>query len=71
MNKKQFIILLVLVVALGAWSLKLWRSQSSSWNVGGAGVGQKLLGDFDVNTIAQISIKHGTNELTLAKKNDL
>jgi len=71
MNRKQFVILLVLVVALGAWGLNRLRHQSSSWSGGGAGVGQKLLGEFAVNDVAQISISHGTNELTLAKKNDL
>src|ERR1051325_6156483 len=71
MNRKQFVILLVLVVVLGAWGLHRWKSQSSSWSGGGAGVGQKLLGDFPVNDVAQIAIKHGTNELTRAKKDDL
>lgn len=71
MNRKQFIILAVLVVILGVWGWQRWRSQSSSWTGGGANVGQKLLGDFAVNDVAQVSIQHGTNELLLAKKNDL
>jgi hypothetical protein len=71
MNRKQFVILLVLVVVLGAWGLNRLRHQSSSWSGGGAGVGQKLLGEFAVNDVTQISIKQGTNELTLEKKNDL
>lgn len=71
MNKKQFLILLVVVAVLGAWGLSRWRGQSSAWNRGGATAGNKLLGDFDVNAVAQLVIKHGTNELLLAKKNDL
>ena len=71
MNRNQFIILLVLVVVLGAWGLNRMRDQSSSWDGGGKAVGQKVLGEFAVNDVAQISVKHGTNELTLAKKNDL
>ena len=71
MNRKQFIVLLVLVLVLGAWGLKQWRNQTSSWGGGGATIGQKLLGDFPVNDVAQIAIKRGTNELSLAKKNDL
>ena len=71
MNRKQFIVLLVLVLVLGAWGLKQLRNQTSSWGGGGATIGQKLLGDFAVNDVAQIAIKRGTNELSLAKKNDL
>jgi hypothetical protein len=71
MNRKQFVILLVVVVVLGAWGLHRWRKQSSSWSGGGTAVGQKLLGDFPINDVAQISIKQGTNELTLVKENDL
>jgi hypothetical protein len=71
MNKKNFLILLVLVVVLGLWGLSRWRGQNSSWTGGGTAVGQKLLGEFDVNAVAQIAIKQGTNELLLAKKNDL
>src|SRR6478609_10047048 len=70
MNKKQFLILLVVVVVLGAWGLSRWRGQSSSWSGGGATAGQKLLGEFDVNAVAQLAIKQGPNELLLAKKND-
>ena len=71
MNRNQFIILLVLVVVLGAWGLNRMRTQSSSWEGGGKAVGQKVLGEFAVNDVAQISVKHGADELTLAKKNDL
>ena len=71
MNRKQFIFLLVMVLVLGAWGLKQLRNQTSSWGGGGATIGKKLLGDFAVNDVAQIAIKRGTNELALAKKNDL
>ncbi len=71
MNRKHFLILLVLVLVLGAGGLKQWRTQTSSWGGGGATIGQKLLGEFVVNDVAQIFVKRGTNELTLAKKSDL
>ncbi len=70
MNKKQFLILVVLVVVLGAWGLSRWRSQSSAFSGGGGVAGQKLLGEFDVNSVAQLAIQRGTNELLLAKKED-
>jgi Domain of unknown function (DUF4340) len=71
MNRKQFGILLVLVLVLGAWGVNRLRHQTSSWSGGGAGVGQKLLGEFAVNDVAQISIVQGPNQVTLIKTNDL
>ncbi len=71
MNRKQFFILLALGLLFGAWGLNRLRQQSSSWTGGGAAIGQKLLPAFEVNDVAQIAIQHGTNELTLAKQNDL
>ena len=70
MNRKQFIILVVLVVVLGLWGMSRWRGQTSSYSGGGSAVGQKLLGEFDVNAVVQLAIKQGTNELLLAKKDD-
>lgn len=71
MNLKQLGILLVIVVILGGAGLVLHHNQKQSWSTGGADVGKKLLGDFPVNDVAQIHIKQGTNELTLAKANDV
>lgn len=71
MNGKQFGLLLALVVVFGGVGLMLYKNNSSSWSGGGSAVGQKLLGEFDVNAVAQISTKHGKDELLLAKKNDL
>ncbi len=71
MNKKQFLILLGLVAVLGVWGISRWRGQISSWSGGGAVAGKKLLGEFDVNAVAQLAIKRGTNELLLAKKDDI
>lgn len=71
MSKKQFIVLLVLVVVIGIWGVTRWRGQSSSWSGGGDATGKKLLGEFDVNAVTQLAIKRGTNELLLAKKDDL
>jgi len=71
MNRKQFVILLVLVAIVGSAGLLLYRKQASSWAGGGAAIGTKLLGDFPVNDVAQIIVKQGTNQLTLAKKDDL
>lgn len=70
MNRKQFFILLALVVVLGAVGLNLYRQNSRSWQSAGQGIGQKLMGDLPVNDVALIQIKSGTNELNLVKQDN-
>jgi len=65
MNRKQFVILLVLVAILGAAGLVIHQRGQQSWHSAGQSIGQKLLPNFPVNDIGQISIKSGTNELNL------
>src|SRR5580692_5833363 len=72
MNRKQFGLLLVLLVVLGGagWLLTSHRNQEEK--AGETGTGQKLVGDaFPVNDVAQISIREGTNQLDLVKRDDL
>jgi hypothetical protein len=71
MNKKQIAILLVLVLVVGGAGLVLRNRSAKSWSGGGQAVGQKLLGTFDVNEVAQIVIQSGTNELSVARKDDV
>src|ERR1035441_3399163 len=72
MNRKQLIILLVLVVVLGIAGLVLYQRNQTSWQ-GGArqGAALKLLGDLPVNDVAAIVIKGGTNQLDLVKKDGM
>ena len=71
MNRKQLGILLVLVIVLGGAGILLRKRQNASWDSGNAAIGKKLLGDFPVNDVAHIVLKEGTNEVNLAKKDDL
>src|SRR5271165_6047642 len=72
MNRKQFGILLVLLIVLGGAGWLVEQSRERAAGAGEQGIGQKLMGDaFPVNDVAVISIKQGTNELNLAKKDDL
>src|SRR5690242_5561420 len=72
MNRKQFGILVVLLIVLGGGGLLLQRSQKRESSAGERGAGEKLLGEnFPVNDVAQISIKAGTNDLNLVRKDDL
>lgn len=71
MNRKQLILLLVIVVALGAAGWWLYQGNQSAWKGGTQGTANKVLGDLPVNDVAQIVIKSDTNELDLVKKDNL
>jgi hypothetical protein len=71
MNRKQIGILLVLVVVLGGAGVMFRNRATKSWSGGGSAVGQKLLGTFQVNDVASIVIQQGTNEVSVARKDDV
>ncbi|MGH7951223.1 MAG: DUF4340 domain-containing protein [Limisphaerales bacterium] len=71
MNLKQFSILIVLVIVLGGAALMVQHRRENSWSNSSAVAGKKLLGDFQVNAVAQIRIQQGADELNLVKTNDL
>ena len=72
MNRKQFGILVVLLLALGGAGWLVEQSRNRAANAGEEGAGKKLMGEsFPVNDVTLISIKQGTNELNLVKKDDL
>jgi hypothetical protein len=72
MNRKQLLTLLALVLVLGGLGIFLKKRQNDSSDGGGsAGMGQKLLGKFDVNAVSRISLKQGSNDINLAKKDNL
>ena len=71
MNRKQFLILLALVVVVGVAGLIVRQRGRESWQSSSQSIGQKLLPDLAVNNIAQITVKAGTNELNLARRDNL
>ena len=71
MNRKQFVILLVLVVVIGAAGLVIHQRGQSSWQSAGQAIGQKLLPDLPVNDIAQITVKAGGSQLNLARRDNV
>ena len=72
MNRKQLLILLVLVAVVGGAGLLLHRQNQTAWHSADKTIGRKLLGNnFPVNDVALIAIKQATNELDLAKKDNL
>ena len=72
MNRKQLLILLVLVAVVGGAGLLLQQKNQTAWHSADKTIGRKLLGNnFPVNDVALIAIKQATNELDLAKKDNL
>ncbi|HWF18593.1 MAG TPA: DUF4340 domain-containing protein, partial [Verrucomicrobiae bacterium] len=72
MNRKQFGILIVLLIVLGGAGWLVQQSRNRAAGAGEQGSGRKLLGDsFPMNDVAHISIKQGSNEVNLVKKDDL
>jgi hypothetical protein len=70
MNRKQLVILLVLVVVVGGAGLAVYKRQQQAQSAGNSGIGKKLLGEFPVNDVTQLTIKDAANAATLIKKDD-
>ena len=71
MKRKQFVLLIAALVVIGGTALLLNKRNESSWSKSAEGSGGKILGDFDVNAVAAISIQQHTNTLTLVRSNDM
>jgi len=71
MNRKQIRILLILLIVFSGAGIVFRSRTHKSWTGGGQAVGQKLLGAFQVNDVAQIVIQQGTNEVNVARRDDV
>ncbi len=71
MNRKQLVILIVIVAVLGAAGWLRFQQNRTSWQADSKGLGQKLLGDLPINDVASILVKSATNELNLVRKDNL
>ncbi|MBI3192433.1 MAG: DUF4340 domain-containing protein, partial [Pedosphaera parvula] len=70
MNRKQLTLLIVLVAVLGGVGLALYKSNQGAWVSGKKDSSAKLLGDFPLNDVAQLTIKQSSNEVSLVRQND-
>lgn len=67
MNRKQFVILIVLGLAVGALGIYLAGKRKESYSASSFEKGTKVLKEFPLNQIAQLRVKQGTNEVNLAR----
>jgi hypothetical protein len=70
MNRKQLTLILALVVVLGGLGWWLRQRSTTAFHSSEGRMGQKVLGDFDVNSVAQVTLQRGTNTLTLVRQDD-
>lgn len=67
MNRKQLILILLAGAVLGGVGLYLTRQKSESFQRTDKLATDKLLGDFPINDIAQVTLRQHTNEVNLVK----
>lgn len=67
MNRKQFVILIVLGVAIGALGIYLAGKRKDSYSATSFGKDEKVLKDFPLNDVAHLRVKQGTNEVNLVR----
>jgi uncharacterized protein DUF4340 len=66
MSRKQFIVLVLLVLVIGGAGIAVFQRDTESWKGPDARLGKKVLPDLQVSDITQIHIKHAKEELNLA-----
>jgi len=67
MNQKQLGILVALVVVIGGIGIVAFKSQKSDWSPDTASSDDRVIADFPLNDVSEISIKDADGEVNLAK----
>lgn len=71
MNRKQFLLLIVLVAVIGGLAIVTSNRNKSTWQSGEKPLTGTYMKDFPLNDVAEIVIKDKDSTLTLAKKGDV
>jgi hypothetical protein len=71
MNRKQFTILLLVLVIIGIAGLVVYRRDNTSTGGNNPALGKKVLPNLPYNDVATIVLKDGSNQVDLVKTNDL
>ena len=68
MNRKQFLILLAVVLVLGGASFALFWQDLAAYRTSGSKIGAKLMPELKVADVAQIQLRDAKNTATLLRK---
>lgn len=70
MKGKQLLILIAALLVLGGAGLYLRRQDDAKLTGSRVGMGQKVLGEFDINSVAGFRIRAGSNQLNVVREGD-
>jgi hypothetical protein len=70
MNRKQFGVLVVLLVVCAAVAWHFYQRNNSSWQSADQSIGGKLFPNLTISDVAQMTIDSATNKLTIGLNND-
>ena len=71
MNSKQLTLLILLCIVLGGLGWLAWNKQNDAYSESAAQLGEKLLPNFPLNDVTQITIRQPSNTIALARKDDI
>ena len=71
MNRKQLTLLIVVAVVLSGLGWMAWNKEKSSYKDSTQKMGSKVLPNFPLNEVEQITIRQSSGSLQLAKKDDI
>ena len=67
MNRKQFLVIIVLGLVIGGLGIYFAKRQKRSYSASSFQQDQKVIADFPLNDVGQIRIVQGTNEVNLVR----
>src|SRR5688572_20340264 len=70
MNRKQFLILVIVLIVLGCAGLGVLWQDMADYRASGARIGAKRLPDFRIADVAEVSLQDAQDEVTLVNKGD-
>jgi hypothetical protein len=70
MNRRQFLILIILLVVLGGAGLALFWQDTALYRESGAKIGARLLPDLKVAEVTQVRLQDARDEVTLINQDD-
>jgi hypothetical protein len=68
MNRKQFLILVVVLVVLGSAGLAMFWQDIAAYRTAGSQIGGKLLPNLKIADLAQVELRDPKNRVTLVRK---